>query len=72
MNDNYAKAYKEVVENLKYISNEYIKNTIRNEKTQSMLKFYTHEQEKEYGVVGIQIKLVKQQLIISRILFKIN
>jgi len=37
-----------------------------------MLKFYTHEQEKEYGVVGIQIKLVKQQLIISRILFKIN
>ena len=37
-----------------------------------MLKFYTHEQEKEYGVVGIQIKLVKQQLIISRILFKIK
>ena len=27
-------------------------------KTQSMLKFYTHEQEKEYGVVGIKIKLV--------------
>lgn len=27
-------------------------------KTQSMLQFYTHEQEKEYGVVGIKIKLI--------------
>lgn len=27
-------------------------------KTESMLRFYTHEQEKEYGVVGIKIKLV--------------
>lgn len=58
MKDNYEKGYKEVVENLKYISNEDIKkNTIRNEKTQSMLKFYTHEQEKEYGIVGIKIEL---------------
>lgn len=55
MKDNYAKAYKEVVKKLKFVSNEYIKNTIRNEKTQSMLKFYTHEQEKEYGIVGIKL-----------------
>ena len=27
-------------------------------KTQSMLQYYSHEQEKEYGVVGIKIKLV--------------
>lgn len=27
-------------------------------KTKSMLQFYTHEQEKAYGVVGIKIKLV--------------
>lgn len=27
-------------------------------KTQSMLQFYTHEQEKEYGVLGIKIKLI--------------
>ena len=27
-------------------------------KTKSMLQFYTHEQEKEYGVVGIKIKLI--------------
>lgn len=27
-------------------------------KTQSMLQFYTHEQEKEYGVIGIKIKLI--------------
>ena len=27
-------------------------------KTKSMLRFYTHEQEKEYGVVGIKIKLI--------------
>ena len=27
-------------------------------KSQSMLQFYTHEQEKEYGVVGIKIKLI--------------
>ena len=27
-------------------------------KTHAMLQFYTHEQEKEYGVVGIKIKLL--------------
>ncbi|MGN1327160.1 MAG: ASCH domain-containing protein [Clostridia bacterium] len=27
-------------------------------KTQFMLQFYTHEQEKKYGVVGIKIKLI--------------
>lgn len=27
-------------------------------KTQTMLNYYTHEQEKEYGVVGIRIKLL--------------
>ena len=27
-------------------------------KTKSMLRFYTHEQEKENGVVGIKIKLI--------------
>lgn len=31
----------------------------REEKTQSMKQYYTHEQEKEYGVVGIKIKLLK-------------
>lgn len=27
-------------------------------KTQSMLQYYSHEQEKEYGVLGIKIKLI--------------
>ena len=29
-----------------------------NNKTEEMLKYYTHEQEKEYGVIGIEIEII--------------
>ena len=29
-----------------------------NNKTEKMLKYYTHEQEKEYGVIGIEIEII--------------
>lgn len=43
---------------------ELFKKVLNNEKeikrkTKSMEQYYSHEQEKEYGVVGIKIKLLK-------------